>query len=122
MPLEEELRKVVREVVAEQLAPVVERLRVVQAELAARRPREESFLTPRQAGDLLGVHRDTVREWIRQGRLTAHGGDGALRVSRSELLALRPGRREPGQTNVDVEAGVDRIVSAVEQRQDREAG
>lgn len=127
MAIEEELRRLVKEEVACALDPVLERLRAIQAELVAQKPRTEvAFLTPHQAAQLLGVTSETIREWIKAGRLTAHGGQGALRVSRSELLALRPGQRRPPEapdaTNRDIEERAAEIISGLERRQDREAG
>lgn len=48
------------------------------------------LLSPDEAADLLGVHTQTVRGYMRSGKLTAHrlAGERALRIQRKDLLAL----------------------------------
>jgi len=57
-----------------------------------RRPglQEKMLLSPDEAADLLGVHTQTVRGYIRDGKLKAHrvAGERAIRIRRKDLLAL----------------------------------
>ena len=72
--------------------PVVEALRDdVRAALAAR-PQADglALLTTAQAAELMTVSQKTIRRWLANGRLRAHGTGRAPRVRRDELLALRP--------------------------------
>jgi len=61
----------------------------------------EKLYTPEQIADYLGVHVQTVRTWIRTGRLPAHrlAGQRALRVRASDLsTVLEPVQPDdPGQ-------------------------
>jgi len=55
---------------------------------------ERPWLTTGEAAELVGVHRDTITRWVREGRLTAHrwGGAGAWqRISRADLERLMSG-------------------------------
>ncbi len=51
---------------------------------------EERLYSPEEAADYLGVHVQTVRGWIRSGRLKASrlAGQRALRIRASELASL----------------------------------
>jgi excisionase family DNA binding protein len=48
------------------------------------------LISPRDAANLLGVHVNSIRQWIAQGRLPAYrlAGNHHLRVSRDDLAAL----------------------------------
>lgn len=66
----------------------------VERQLAeARAPRE--YLTTTESAALANVSQATVRRWVREGRLEAHGAGRELRILRIELDGLmRPnGRR-----------------------------
>lgn len=55
------------------------------------RPREvRELLSPDEAADFLGVHTQTVRGYIRSGKLPAHriAGERAIRIRRRDLLDL----------------------------------
>jgi excisionase family DNA binding protein len=47
------------------------------------------WLTPSQAAELLQVHPQTVRVWIREGRIPSQKFGGSRRIPRDELLATR---------------------------------
>src|SRR3954466_7622766 len=47
------------------------------------------WLTPSQAAELLQVHPQTVRVWIREGRIPSQKFGGSRRIPRDELLASR---------------------------------
>ncbi len=51
---------------------------------------EERLLTVAEIADLLQVDEQTVRRWIRQGRLPAHnfGGKAGYRIQRKDLQAF----------------------------------
>jgi excisionase family DNA binding protein len=55
-----------------------------------REPPLERLFSPEEAADYLNVHVQTVRAWIRSGRLKARrlAGQRALRVTASELLSV----------------------------------
>ncbi len=50
----------------------------------------QELLSPDDAADFLGVHTQTVRGYIRSGKLTAHrlAGERAVRIRRQDLLDL----------------------------------
>jgi excisionase family DNA binding protein len=50
----------------------------------------KALLSPDEAAELLGVHTQTVRGYIRSGKLTAHrlAGERALRIHQHDVLAL----------------------------------
>jgi excisionase family DNA binding protein len=49
-----------------------------------------NLLTVRQAAELLGVHQNTIRNWITQGRLTAHRiGPKLIRINAEDLEQLK---------------------------------
>lgn len=52
--------------------------------------KEKQFFSPDEAGEFLGVHTQTIRGYIRMGKLPALrlAGERALRILRSDLLAL----------------------------------
>jgi excisionase family DNA binding protein len=63
---------------------------------------ERSLLSPEEAADLLGVHTQTVRGYIRSGKLPAHrlAGERALRIRREDIFdLLEPISTEEMETN-----------------------
>ncbi len=59
-------------------------------EARAEDPEEKSLLSPDEAAQLLGVHTQTIRGYIRSGRLPAYrlAGERALRIKREDLFRL----------------------------------
>jgi excisionase family DNA binding protein len=51
---------------------------------------EKQFFSPDEAAEFLGVHTQTIRGYIRMGKLPALrlAGERALRIQRDDLLAL----------------------------------
>lgn len=58
--------------------------------VAGRPAAVHDLLSPDEAADFLGVHTQTVRGYIRSGKLTAHrlAGERAVRIRRQDLLDL----------------------------------
>ena len=51
--------------------------------------RRDQFVDVRTAGEVAGVHVETVRRWINEGRLTRYQtGTGRVRVAWSELTFI----------------------------------
>jgi excisionase family DNA binding protein len=51
---------------------------------------EETYLTPKEAAYMMGVHKETVLRWIRAGLLKAQRkGTRLLFVPQSEVLRVR---------------------------------
>lgn len=63
-------------------------------------PRGEDLLSPEQAATELGVHIQTLRGYIRRGKLPAFrlAGERAIRIRRDDLAALLAQPVEPGGT------------------------
>jgi excisionase family DNA binding protein len=80
--LADEAAKILREQQRPDMAAAVEMLR-----LAAEVTAEETF-TPSQVARLMGIHRNTVRNWVNQGAMRAVkvGPRGDLRVPKSEAI------------------------------------
>lgn len=95
--LRELVRDAVRQALEEQLPAVLSK--VAPATVAA--PASD-YLTPDEAGALARVKPETVREWVRQGRLPGHHAGRSLRVRRDELEGFMRGRQE-GPTEAELE-------------------
>ena len=72
----------------------------------------ERLYSPEEAADYLGIHVQTVRAWIRSGRLKASrlAGQRALRIRASDLQTVlepvepeRPSARAPERTNASAD-------------------
>jgi excisionase family DNA binding protein len=55
-----------------------------------RAPDMEQLYSPEEAAEYLGIHVQTVRAWIRSGRLKAHrlAGQRSLRIKASDLMGV----------------------------------
>lgn len=64
--------------------------RIGAGDKAAREFKEKQFFSPDEAAEFLGVHTQTIRGYIRTGKLPALrlAGERALRIQREDLLAL----------------------------------
>jgi excisionase family DNA binding protein len=72
------------------------------ADTTATTSSERLLLSPEEAGSLLGVHTQTVRGYIRSGKLPAHrlAGERALRIRREDIFdLLEPFSTEEMETN-----------------------
>ena len=67
---------------------------------------EERFLTVAEVAALLQVDEQTVRRWIRDGRLVAHrfGGKAGYRIQRADLQVFLAKTREGGEPEEGKEA------------------
>lgn len=83
MSIEDDIRRVVREEVR---AAVREALADVGKALTP--PVDDGYLSVEKAAELAEVHPDTIRAWIKAGRLVRHQAGRELRVRRSELHAF----------------------------------
>jgi excisionase family DNA binding protein len=54
---------------------------------------ERSFLTPREVSGMLRVSTQTVRRWIKQGKLPAYRVGRAWRIKRADLDAWLDNQR-----------------------------
>ncbi|MDQ3364345.1 MAG: helix-turn-helix domain-containing protein [Myxococcota bacterium] len=95
--LERELRDLVREIVRDE----------VKRALSAVVQRDE-YLSTINAAALAGVHPDTVRRWIREGRLAEHRAGRELRIRRADLeTLLRSNVRDPDELSPEERAARD---------------
>jgi excisionase family DNA binding protein len=64
---------------------------------------DSTWLTVKQAADLVQVHDRTIRYWIRTGKLKAYRVGGRVRISRADLDAMiepiEPGKVGEGGDN-----------------------
>jgi excisionase family DNA binding protein len=74
----EELRALLVEVVREEV-------RAALADARATNSEEDGYLSVQKAAALADVHPDTIRAWIKAGRLRGYRAGRELRVLRSEL-------------------------------------
>jgi len=56
----------------------------------------ETYLTVREAANLLGIHISTMRKWTRTGLVPIAGHRGALRIRLADIL---PRSRQPHPTD-----------------------
>jgi excisionase family DNA binding protein len=113
MTLDATLRDLVREIVRDEIRPLIEELRVALDRHPANEVTEATFLTVEQVAVTMKVTEATVRTWIKSGALTASrpsAGEKAGRVYRvchSDLEAFIVGARSPlahGQEDIKTEA------------------
>jgi excisionase family DNA binding protein len=109
--LEAALREILRDVVRDELRTAL---------AAEARPRqagptapasEDAYLSVANAAQLADLAPNTIRTWIRDGRLVAHRAGRVLRVRRSELtsfLSVAP----PKHKKVDIAARARQIAKA----------
>lgn len=100
MTFEQQLQELVRREL-EPLRAEVARLQAKVATLEA--GTSEELISPAQAAKLTGFAPATIRDWARAGRLTRHGTEARVRVSRAEVLAEAKRGRSPRPSNDDVD-------------------
>ncbi len=67
------------------------------------------LMTPTEAARVAGVTAETVRRWVRRGRLADHGVGRGVRVRRAELRALND-PAPPSVEDFDLQARVDELL------------
>ncbi len=76
--LAEEFREVLRAIVREEI-------RAALADVQRAGAEQDAYLCVRKAAAFVDVHPDTIRVWIKAGRLSGYRAGRELRVLRSEL-------------------------------------
>jgi len=73
----------IRTIVREELRPIREALATLKAPAA-----EAELMTAAEAAELARCTPETIRAWVRAGKLKRYGANGRLRVRRDEVLKL----------------------------------
>lgn len=94
MSLEEVIATAVRAAVREETRPLREALERLT-------PPTGDYLTPIEAGKVAGVHPETIRQWVRDGRLPKHKAGREYRIRRDELDAFLAGPDGPAGPDDD---------------------
>lgn len=82
-PLEQHFEQIAERVFEQKAAELAERLR------AESQPNEAAeFLSVKSAAQRFDLSEETIRAWLKRGRLKRHKIGGCVRVKVSELLAL----------------------------------
>lgn len=68
------------------------------ATLSANLAEQRNFLTPREVSDLLRVSTQTVRRWIKEGKLPAYKVGRAWRIEETDLNRWLNGQRTAAET------------------------
>lgn len=105
--LEERIAQVVRETIAPLRTEIVEH--VVAALGAAHRPEAAEWLSTADVARELGVQAETVRDYVRRGKLKASRVERAIRVHRDDLRRFLAGEAVDRQQKVSALA--DRLRS-----------
>lgn len=78
-------------------------LRAALAEIKPQAPGE--YLSATEAARIADVHPETVRQWVREGRLPRHQAGSALRIRRSDLESfLEAGSAKPTGETIEARA------------------
>ena len=107
MRIEDVIREFLREVVRDELKPLVERLEGIATPNAL--PSSSPYLSTEEAATLAGVRVETIRRWISAGQLPGHRAGRLTRVRRDRLEAFLA--KKPAAMGVDVGAIVARILA-----------
>jgi excisionase family DNA binding protein len=81
--LAEEIKAALREVLREELPRALSLLQP--------RTDEDGYLSVQKAATLVEVHPDTIRAWVKDGRLVAHRAGRELRIRRDQLRRFLEG-------------------------------
>lgn len=73
-------------------------------------PPPSDYLSPQEVADLLGVHRETVYAWMRDGRIRSCRAGRVRRIRRVDLEAFMNSTRG-NASDTDIDAVVDRILA-----------
>ena len=115
MSLDERLREIVADAVRSQL-PLIRaevesavRNELDAAQVGAGHGAAGDLMTPAEAARVAGVTAETVRRWVRRGRLADHGVGRGVRVRRAELRALND-PAPPTVEDFDLQGRVDQLL------------
>jgi excisionase family DNA binding protein len=81
--LADEIKAALREVLREELPRALSLLQP--------RSNEDGYLSVQKAATLAEVHPDTIRAWVKDGRLVAHRAGCGLRIRRDDLRRFLEG-------------------------------
>ena len=90
MTFEESIRQAVRDVVRDELKPIIEDLKRLA------RPEQDELLRYDKAAEVAKVCAGTIRAWVREKWLKRYGTARVPLVRRSELLELQPIEQDTG--------------------------
>jgi excisionase family DNA binding protein len=82
-PIDQHIELIAERVFEQRAAELAERLRAGNAPAEA-----AEFLSVKSASARFDIPEDTIRSWLKSGRLTRHKFGGCVRVKLSELLAM----------------------------------
>lgn len=94
----------IRTIVREELRPIREALATLKAPAA-----EVEMMTAAEAAKLARRSPETIRAWVRAGKLKRYGANGRLLVRRDELLKLLASEPER-MTEPELDAIANRLV------------
>lgn len=106
MSLDDMIRQTIREVLREelhdQIAPLIARATPPPP------PPLRQYITAKEAAEILGVCEDSIRNWVRAGKLKKHNAGRSVRIDRHELEELVSSGLAP--TNVvDIRAKIQEL-------------
>lgn len=109
-PMDQALRDLVREAVAEALERERPRIAEEVATKLGAAIRPEQYISTGKAAAIAGVTPDTIREWVADGHLK-RCGHGRLRVRASDLYSLLERRKLQVVPQEDVDGRIDAIAA-----------
>lgn len=104
------VRAAVRDEVERAVAPLHEELRLLR-EAGGGEPAVPQFVDADRAGEIAGVTADTIRHWVKEGRLTSFRAGRLLRIRVDELVRyLGRGDQEAATNVIDLESRAREIL------------
>jgi len=94
----------IRTIVREELRPIREALATLKGPTAA-----TEMMTATEAAELARRSPETIRAWVRAGKLKRYGANGRLLVQRDELLRLLQSGTQP-MTDGELDAIANRLM------------
>lgn len=80
--------EVVRAAVADEVRKALEEIRSMVAESVRGAATDDGYMSVEKAAEFAEVHPDTIRGWVKAGKLPEHRAGRELRLLRSELRAF----------------------------------
>jgi excisionase family DNA binding protein len=102
MEFEAALRKLIADVVREELQRAVAELRTTIAAETERRPTDDEFIDVQGAAELVGLHQSTIRDWIHSGRLQSYRAGRVYRIRTADVKSALE-RTTPEVQDGDIE-------------------